>query len=84
MTTLLLLQTYAGYVLHTCVLTDDEDEDKSARSAAALLRLQAGAEVEAQVNYDRRRRVAPNHTMSHALNNALRKVSILLTFSGVL
>ncbi|CAM9674575.1 unnamed protein product [Ectocarpus sp. 12 AP-2014] len=35
--------------------------------------LSVGDSVRCEVDYDRRRKVAPNHTMTHALNYALRK-----------
>lgn len=33
-----------------------------------------GDTVRCEVDYERRKRVAPNHTMTHVLNFALRKV----------
>lgn len=36
--------------------------------------LSIGDKVRCEVDYDRRKRVAPNHTMTHVLNYALRKV----------
>ena len=39
--------------------------------------LKVGDQVEVQVDYDRRAYVAPNHTMTHVLNYALRKVLLL-------
>lgn len=58
-------QVYGGYVLHTCTTTDE---------IQALVGLSVGSSVEAAVDYKRRRKVAPNHTMTHVLNLALRKV----------
>lgn len=56
---------FGGYVLHTC----------AARGPAqSLAGLTTGAAAVAEVNYDLRRRVAPNHTMTHVLNFALREV----------
>ncbi len=63
---LIFSQVYAGYVLHTCLLEDVEGVER--------LDLRDGLKVEARVDYARRRLVAPNHTMTHTLNNALRKV----------
>lgn len=37
--------------------------------------LSVGSEVVCKVDYERRANVAPNHTMTHVLNFALRKVS---------
>ena len=39
--------------------------------------LKVGDQVQVQVDYDRRAYVAPNHTMTHVLNYALRKVLLL-------
>ena len=58
-------QTYAGYTLHTCV---------AAEEGQSLAGLANGAKVTALVDYARRRKVAPNHTMTHVLNFALRRV----------
>lgn len=69
-------QVYGGYVLHTCALsTTIEEEEKDARLVADLLQgLELNAPVVAVVDYQRRRKTAPNHTMTHVLNYALRKV----------
>jgi len=61
------VQSYAGYRLHTCTLARDHANPNSSI-------LDVGAAVEVQVDYSRRRKIAPNHTMSHVLNFALRKV----------
>eukprot|EP00639_Heterosigma_akashiwo_P035540 CAMPEP_0194722734 /NCGR_PEP_ID=MMETSP0296-20130528/13810_1 /TAXON_ID=39354 /ORGANISM="Heterosigma akashiwo, Strain CCMP2393" /LENGTH=780 /DNA_ID=CAMNT_0039625847 /DNA_START=273 /DNA_END=2612 /DNA_ORIENTATION=+ len=53
-------QAYAGYVLHVGTLR----EGAVAKGARATL----------EVDYGRRRRVAPNHTMTHVLNHALLQV----------
>jgi alanyl-tRNA synthetase len=55
-------QTYAGYVLHCGTLEGDS--------------LSVGDSCETCVDYSRRALVAPNHTMTHVLNFALRKVLI--------
>ena len=39
--------------------------------------LSVGDSVSVEVDYERRADVAPNHTMTHALNFALRKVRIV-------
>lgn len=54
------VQTYAGYVLHTCTITEGT--------------FTVGSSITAAVDYERRSLVAPNHTMTHVLNYALRKV----------
>jgi len=52
-----------------------EEEEKDARLVADLLQgLELNAPVVAVVDYQRRRKTAPNHTMTHVLNYALRKV----------
>ncbi len=51
------VQTYAGFVLHLGVV----------KSGA----IRVGGKGAAKVDYERRRRVAPNHTFSHVLNHAL-------------
>ena len=53
------VQVYGGYVVHV---------------GAPLGPLKVGDAVQCAVDYDRRVRVAPNHTMTHVLNFALREV----------
>ena len=55
-------QVAAGYVLHV-----------GARPAGGA-KLSVGDEVTVKVDYERRARVVPNHTMTHVLNWALRDV----------
>ena len=55
-------QTYAGYVVHSGTISGGT--------------LRVGDEVSCQVDYTRRSYVAPNHTMTHVLNYALRSVLI--------
>lgn len=55
-------QTYAGYVVHVGSL---------AEGAAAL---KVGDMVDVAVDYERRGFIAPNHTMTHVLNYALKTV----------
>jgi alanyl-tRNA synthetase len=57
------VQSYGGYVLHTCVAKVDFQ-----------LNTMLGKDVIARVDYTRRRQVAPNHTITHMLNYGLRKV----------
>ncbi len=53
-------QSYGGYLLHSGVVEEGA--------------LKVGDSVTCHVNYDRRRDIAPNHSMTHVLNGALRKV----------
>ena len=59
------IQAFGGYILHTCVTRNPDD---------IIPELSAVTSVRASVDYDRRRKIAPNHTMTHVLNFALRKV----------
>ena len=54
------VQTYGGYSLHTGVIQEGS--------------IKVGDSVTCSVDYDRRRDIAPNHSMTHVLNGALRKV----------
>jgi len=54
------VQVYGGYILHSGVISTGS--------------VSVGADVKCQVDYDRRRDVAPNHSMTHVLNAALREV----------
>ncbi|KAJ8605847.1 hypothetical protein CTAYLR_000523 [Chrysophaeum taylorii] len=53
------VQAYGGYVVH---------------SGVAVKPLAVGATVSCRVDYDRRAKIAPNHTMTHVLNFAIREV----------
>ena len=59
------VQTYGGFTLHKCVAAED---------GQSLSGLKPGAGITCEVDYARRRKVAPNHTMTHVLNWALRDV----------
>jgi len=54
------VQVYAGYVLHIGTINDGS--------------VAVGDVLTCAVDYDRREKIAPNHTMTHVLNYALRKV----------
>ena len=55
------VQVYAGYVLHKGVVEEGS--------------ISVGQAVRCKVDYDRRRLIAPNHSMTHVLNAALRKIA---------
>jgi alanyl-tRNA synthetase len=57
-------QVYGGFVVHVC-----KSSDQSAEFA-----IRVGDAVECRVDYDRRSYIAPNHTMTHVLNYAIRSV----------
>jgi alanyl-tRNA synthetase len=65
--TVLNCQVYAGFVVHVC----EAPADVSLSAVAASLRVGDG--VICSVDYERRGLIAPNHTMTHVLNYALRK-----------
>lgn len=54
------VQSYGGFLLHTGVVKEGS--------------LKVGAHVNCRVDYERRRQVAPNHSMTHVLNAALKQV----------
>jgi alanyl-tRNA synthetase len=54
------VQTFGGFLVHTGVVRKGS--------------ISVGNSARCRVNYDRRRDIAPNHTMTHVLNAALRSV----------
>lgn len=54
------VQTYGGFLLHTGFVKEGA--------------VDVGSVVNCRVDYERRRQVAPNHSMTHVLNAALREV----------
>jgi alanyl-tRNA synthetase len=54
------VQVYGGFVLHKGVLESGN--------------IRVGSHIHCRVDYHRRRLIAPNHSMTHVLNAALRKV----------
>jgi len=55
------VQTYGGYILHSGVVSEGGS-------------VMVGSAVRCQIDYSHRSDVAPNHSMTHILNAALRKV----------
>lgn len=87
------VQSYGGYVLHSCVLGHEEPSESSSSTTAASLdshqraawqqflrdiqdgrRSWSDAHVTAEVDYARRSRIAPNHSMTHVLHWALQSI----------
>lgn len=60
------VQVYGGYVLHLGAFARD--------ASGAVPTLRVGDRVRCDVDFERRAHVAPNHTMTHVLNYALREV----------
>lgn len=54
------VQSYGGFLLHTGIIDEGS--------------IGVGTVVNCQVDYDRRRRITPNHSMTHVLNAALAEV----------
>jgi alanyl-tRNA synthetase len=54
------VQVYGGYLLHTGNIVEGE--------------IEVGAVAKCKVDYDRRRDIAPNHSMTHVLNGALKMI----------
>eukprot|EP01138_Halocafeteria_seosinensis_P002793 gb/GECG01002854.1/.p1 GENE.gb/GECG01002854.1/~~gb/GECG01002854.1/.p1 ORF type:complete len:1039 (+),score=167.11 gb/GECG01002854.1/:1-3117(+) len=54
------VQSFGGYILHMGRVEEGE--------------IRVGDSIKCRVDYERRSRIAPNHTMTHILNFALRKV----------
>jgi len=54
------VQSYGGYILHSGLLERGE--------------IEVGSSVKANVDYETRRCVAPNHSMTHVMNTALQEV----------
>lgn len=55
----------AGYVLHLC----ESHQDGCSKSE-----IKVGDKAMSKVDYEQRNKIIPNHTFTHALNFALRKV----------
>lgn len=54
------VQIYGGYVLHSGTVVEGS--------------MDIGSNVKCQVDYERRKDIAPNHSMTHVLNAALRQI----------
>lgn len=63
------VRAFGGFLLHQGLLVR-----KAGCSSSTPQCLSVGDEVRCEVDYDHRRRVARNHTMTHALNWSLREV----------
>ena len=63
-------QVFGGYVLHVGTLA----VAGGGAASTIISSLNVGDTASSLVNYERRRDVAPNHTMTHVLNYALRSV----------
>ena len=68
------VQSYGGFLLHTCLPSALSSSVTTTTTNGGGGGIVVGTQAEARVDYAFRRRVAPNHTMTHALNFALRKV----------
>eukprot|EP00184_Porphyridium_aerugineum_P005037 CAMPEP_0184694834 /NCGR_PEP_ID=MMETSP0313-20130426/2669_1 /TAXON_ID=2792 /ORGANISM="Porphyridium aerugineum, Strain SAG 1380-2" /LENGTH=1011 /DNA_ID=CAMNT_0027153193 /DNA_START=49 /DNA_END=3084 /DNA_ORIENTATION=- len=66
------VQVFGGYVLHVCVIAGEYVAGKTKEVIDKSVVV--GSEVELRVDYERRAFIAPNHTMTHVLNYALRSV----------
>lgn len=64
------VQSFAGYSLHICIPNLDESSKIQSNEQFSV----NDAKVTCQVNFQRRRKIVPNHTMTHVLNFALREV----------
>lgn len=65
------VQVFGGFVLHTGSVRKAGAEVGGDNSA---LKIKVGDKVQCSVDPERRSRIAPNHTMTHVLNFALREV----------
>ena len=74
------VQVYAGYVVHKGQWmgrqsdTDNDDDHDNKNNKHQSPKLAVGGRVMCRVDYDRRRLIAPNHSMTHVLNAALNQI----------
>jgi len=61
------VRSYGGYILHICVPSEGTTD-------VELNDIIPGAHAVTKVDYNTRRKIAPNHSMTHVLNHALRQV----------
>ena len=64
------VQSYAGFILHTGVVDEINGDSDSLTLAAGS----SAANINCKVDYERRRLIAPNHSMTHVLNAGLRSI----------
>jgi alanyl-tRNA synthetase len=64
----------AGYVLHLCQVDARDARDARDAVSSKLGQVSVGDEIVAAVDVERRSSIMPNHTYTHVLNFALRKV----------
>jgi len=64
------VQSYAGFILHTGVV----DEINTGSDSLTLESGSSAANINCKVDYERRRLIAPNHSMTHVLNAGLRSI----------
>lgn len=71
------VQSYGGYVFHLCSFPDDFYDHSNATSPMSLnaSSLEENRAVHPQVDYLRRKKIVPNHTMTHMLNWVLKHIT---------
>jgi alanyl-tRNA synthetase len=68
------VQSYAGFVLHVGRVVTVSPSSSSSTDKKEGTSSSSSSSVVCKVDYARRRKIAPNHTVTHILNQALRKV----------
>lgn len=61
------VQNYGGYVLHTCVLQNDNENNNE-------IILNTNQDAKIQLNQEKRNKITPNHTTTHLLNYILKSI----------
>ena len=67
------VQVFGGYILHICILSD-ENKSQITSNNKNILETIHNLPVIIEIDSIKRRKVAPNHTMTHILNFILRDV----------